>query len=107
MFYVGLGNLGNIAPSTIWIARDGGESIEVPDQGSLNVSPAWLPDSRQMLFVSNRDGPRDVYAIRVDGAGRPDGDPVRVTTGLNPHSISVSADGTIAAYSQFAYRRNV
>ena len=90
-----------ISPDGKEVAYTAGFGIEmhIYVRGSLNVSPAWLPDSRQLLFVSNRGGPRDVYVVRVHGTGRPVGDPVRITTGLNPHSISLSSDGTVAAYS--------
>jgi serine/threonine-protein kinase len=101
-------SLGNVAPSSIWIAGVGdGEPVQVTDHPSLNVSPAWMPGGRHLLFVSNRDGPRDIYVLRLDVSGRPRGQPVRVTTGLDPHSISVSADGSTVAYSQFALRRNI
>ena len=100
--------LGNIAPSSIWIVDvDGGEPVEVTGHLSLNVSPAWLPDGRHLMFISNRDGPRDLYVVEVDGSGRPKGEPVAVTVGLDPHSVSVSADGSTAAYSKFTLRRNV
>jgi serine/threonine-protein kinase len=100
--------LGNIAPSSIWIIRaDGGNPVQVTDHTSLNVSPAWMPDGEHLMFVSNRNGPRDVYLIRVDASGRPRGQPNQVTTGLDAHSISVSTDGSRAAYSRFTFRRNV
>jgi Tol biopolymer transport system component len=99
---------GNIAPSTIWtVPVGGGEPVAVTTRQSLNASPAWLPDGRHLLFVSNRDGPRDLYVVRVDGSGRPRGEPLRVSTGLEPYSVSVSADGTKAVYSRIQIRRNV
>jgi serine/threonine-protein kinase len=102
------GDLGNVAPSSIWIVPvDGGDPAQVTDHPSLNVSPVWLPDGRHLLFVSNRDGARDVYVLPIDGAGRPRGEPIRVTTGLDPHSVSVSADGSTVIYSRFMFRRNV
>jgi TolB protein len=100
--------LGNVAPSSIWLVGvDGGEPVQLTDDTELNVSPAWMPDGRHLLFISNRDGTRDIYASQVDASGRPRSQPVRVTTGLNPHSISVSADGSTVAYSQLTYRQNV
>ncbi len=101
--------LGNVAPSSIWLVGvDGGEPVQVTDDTNLNVSPAWMPDGRHLLFISNRDGPRDIYAVRLDASGRPRDRPLRVTTGgLDPHSISVSADGSAVAYSQFSYRQNI
>jgi len=97
---------GNIAPSVIWVATVGGTPVRVTDTTSLNMSPAWLPDGT-LLFVSNRDGPRDIYAVRVDRSGAPREDPVRLTTGLEPYSVSVSADGATAAYDRFILRRNI
>jgi len=100
--------LGNVSPSSIWLVGvDGGEPVQVTDDTNLNVSPAWMPDGRHLLFVSNRDGPPDIYALRLDASGRPRGEPVRVTTGLDAHSISVSDDGSTVAYSQFSYRQNI
>ncbi|MEP7326088.1 MAG: protein kinase [Gemmatimonadota bacterium] len=101
-----LGNWGNVAPSQIWVVPIGGTPVPVTDSISLNVSPAWLPDGT-LLFVSNRDGARDIYAARLDRAGTPRGLAVRLTTGLEAYSISVSADGKSAAYDRFILRRNV
>jgi len=97
---------GNIAPSEIWVAPIGGTPVRVSDSTSLNVSPAWLPDGT-LLFVSNRDGPKDIYAVRLDGDGAPREAPFRLTTGLEPYTISVSADGLTLAYDRFTQRRNI
>jgi serine/threonine-protein kinase len=106
--FVRIGWLGNVGPSSIWIVGvDGGGPVQVTNDTTLNVSPAWMPDGRHLLFVSARDGARDVYVVRVDGSGRPRSQPSRVTTGLDPHSISISADGSTVAYSQFTFRRNI
>jgi Tol biopolymer transport system component len=58
----------------------------------------WLPDSRGLLYVSDRDGGRDVYYVRLTRAGAPDGGAMRLTTGLHPHTISLSADGKRLIY---------
>jgi Tol biopolymer transport system component/tRNA A-37 threonylcarbamoyl transferase component Bud32 len=97
---------GNIAPSEIWVAPIGGTPVRVSDSTSLNMSPAWLPDGT-LLFVSNRDGPKDIYAVRLDGDGAPREAPVRLTTGLEPYTISLSADGLTLAYDRFTQRRNI
>ncbi|MEE8478066.1 MAG: protein kinase, partial [Gemmatimonadales bacterium] len=105
----GGGDFGNAALSALWtVAVDGGDPVQVTDHPTaLNISPTWLPDGRHLLFVSDRDGPPDVYVVRLDRSGRPRGEPVRVTSGLHPHTISVAADGSTAAYSQLSLRRNV
>ena len=105
--YVSSQAFGNIAQSGIWVVpAAGGAPARVTDDRSLNVSPAWLP-SGSLLYVSNRDGGREVYQISLKSSGEPAGPPRRLTTGLNAHGISVSADGTRLAYSAFTETSNV
>ena len=73
----------------------------------LNVSPVWTPDGERLLFVSNRGGSRDVYQLSIDGDGRPQGALIRVTTGLNAHTIDLSGDGTRLTYSVFTHIANI
>ena len=102
-------DLGNVYPSAIWVASaDGKTAAPLTGDLSLNASPVWTPDGRHLLFVSDREGPRDVYLVELAGEpALPRGPPLRLTTGLNPHSISLSADGAHLVYSQFTLRRNV
>ena len=101
-------SLGNMAPSAVWVVpAKGGEAIRVTDATALNTSPTWLPDSRGLLFVSDRDGERDVYSVRLDRDGRPSAPPERLTAGLGAHTISLSADGTELAYSVFTNTSNI
>ncbi|HET9294804.1 MAG TPA: protein kinase, partial [Gemmatimonadales bacterium] len=97
---------GNVASSEVWVVPVGGTPVLVTDSTSLNMSPAWLPDGT-LLFVSNRDGARDLYAVRLDRSGAPRDQPVRLTTGLGAYTVSVSADGRTAAYERFVVRRNI
>ncbi|MFL5496147.1 MAG: BTAD domain-containing putative transcriptional regulator [Gemmatimonadales bacterium] len=100
--------LGNIAPSSIWIvAPSTGRPEPVTDPSSLNTSPVWTPDGKSLLFVSNRDGSRDIYQLQLDRSGRPSGAPVRLTTGLGAHGIDLSRDGTVLAYADFADYANL
>jgi Tol biopolymer transport system component/DNA-binding SARP family transcriptional activator len=101
-------NLGNVAPSSVWVVpARGGNPVRVTDELSLNTSPAWLPGGRRLLFVSNHDGSRDVYQVSLDRTGSPAGPPVRLTTGLGAHTISVSADASRLAYSVFTSGANI
>ena len=101
-------NLGNIAPSSIWLVpSNGGPLVPVTDDASLNTSPAWLPGGRSLLFVSSRLGGRDVFSVTLDRSGKPSGEPVRLTTGLSAQTVSVSADGRRGAYSVFSYSANI
>jgi Tol biopolymer transport system component/tRNA A-37 threonylcarbamoyl transferase component Bud32 len=97
----------NVAPSSIWILdATGGEPVRVTDQEHLNVSPQWFPDSRRLLFVSDRDGARGIYAVEV-GANGSVGIPRSVLPSSDAHSISVSADGRKLAYSRFIENQNI
>ncbi len=102
----GTGTWGNVAPSEIWVEVAGGTPVRVTDSTSQNLSPAWMPDGT-LLFVSTRDGARDIYAVRLDRSGTPREAPVRLTTGLEAYTLSVSADGRTAAYDRFILRRNI
>jgi Tol biopolymer transport system component len=97
----------NVANASIWILdADGGEPVPVTDEAHLNVSPQWLPDSRHLLFVSNRDGPRGIYVVEVGPEG-PRGTPRSVLSSSDPHSISVSADGRRLAFAKFPGAQNI
>jgi serine/threonine-protein kinase len=95
--YVTVGPMfGNLAASSIVAvaARDG--QVRLLTEGtSLNQTPVWSPDGRLVYFISNRHGPRDIYAVRASGGAEPE----RLTTGLEVQSISISSDGTRLAYS--------
>lgn len=99
---------GNLGQSAIWIVSvSDGSPQRLTQDGWSDASPAWLPGSRKLLFVSNRDGGRDIYQIDVSGGGTPSGLPVRLTTGLNAQTVSLSADGHRLAYSVFNETSNI
>ncbi len=76
-------------PGEIWVMSADGSGVRRLTQGpSLNASASWAPDSNQrrlldgdglspdwspdgrwIVFVSRRDGPWDLYAVRPDGSG--------------------------------------
>jgi eukaryotic-like serine/threonine-protein kinase len=98
----------NIAPSSIWMVRAaGGTPLRITEDRPLHASPAWLPDSRGLLYVSDQDGGRDVYFVGLSRSGTPQRKAVRLTTGLNPHTISLSADGRRLIYSTHTETANV
>ena len=98
----------NIAPSNILLVSPaGGAPIELTPAGGYSLSPTWAPDSRRLLVVSVLAGVRDVYQLNITSSGHLNGEPVRITTGLNPSLISLSADGTQLAYSVATYHANI
>jgi Tol biopolymer transport system component len=81
--------------------------VSVTDSGSLHQSPVWSGDARTLYYVSNRHGPRDVYALKL-GARGPGAEPsVRVTTGIGAHSVDLSSDGARIVYAAYASTANV
>jgi Tol biopolymer transport system component/DNA-binding SARP family transcriptional activator len=100
--------IGNIAPSSLWVlSMAGGAPEQVTDAASLNTCPRWTPDGRSLLFISDRDGSRDIYQVEVGQRGRPSGTPVRLTTGLELHGIDLSRDGKVLVYSAFSEYANI
>ncbi len=100
---------GNIAPSVIRVypASGGEPTVVSSDSSKLNQSPRWSSDSRELFYVSNRDGARDVFVRRIGGSGQGVGAPVRLTTGANVHSISLTASGERLAYTVFTSQANL
>jgi serine/threonine-protein kinase len=99
--------LGNMAPSAlVAIPAASGPPVRVVDDGFANASPAWLPDGT-LLFVSNRDGGRDVSLVRLDAAGHATAPPRRITTGLDALGITVPANGSRLGYAAFAEASNI
>lgn len=98
----GVVSFGNLGPSAIWIwDLESNDAWPITDSSATNASPAWTANGRRMLFVSNRGGRRDVYAVDVPRAPAPVREPSRLTTGALPHSISLSADNARLVYSAF------
>ena len=100
--------LGNIAPSAILLfPSSGGAPVQLVEPREFNQSPIWAPEGRQLLFVSNRDGPGDVYAAAITASGHLRGALRRVTTGLGAISISLSGDAGHLAYAVYSARANI
>ncbi len=100
--------LANLAPSSIWVVRaTGGDPVRITEDRPLHTSPVWLHDSRSLLYVSDQDGGRDVYFVRLSRSGATAGVPVRITTGLHPHTIGLSADGRRLVYGLHTETANV
>ena len=108
-YYAAAGSLfGNLSPSRIVLCRvRDGALTTVTDSLWLNTSPAWSADGRWLYFVSNRDGPRDIYGLSLTSDGAARERPVRLSTGLGAHTISLAASGGRLAYSRFSVRTSI
>jgi eukaryotic-like serine/threonine-protein kinase len=101
-------DFGNIASSSIWvIPSGGGVPVRVTDEQWHNTSPAWLRKRSSLLYISNRDGGRDLYQIDLNRSGQPSREAVRLSTGLNAATVSVAAAGSRLAYAAFSRTANV
>ena len=97
-----------VSTSTILVVDvESRKATRVTSGDWLDVSPVWMPDGRAILFVSSRGGGRDVFRQRFNSSGQPDGEPERISSGLNAHGISVSRDGRLLAYSSYTQRANI
>ncbi len=80
--------------NALWIAgADGRSPRRVTDDATNSFQPVWHPDGRHLFFVSDRDGPEELFRLNIDS-----GEVSRMTRGgaANP---AVSADGRHLAYS--------
>ena len=103
---IGFTSVGNLAPSSVWIIPTaGGAPIRVSGGDHLNTSPEWIAPDR-LVFVSDRDGARDLFAASIGNDGSV-GTITRLTTGLGAHTVSVQRDGRAIAYSVFTQSSNV
>ena len=107
-FTYGVDNLGNTATSALKLVTLGDERAHPLTSGNwLETNPIWLPDNRTLLFISSRDGGRDVYSLRLTPTGQPEADPIRVSSGLNAHTMSLGRNGTLLAYASYVPSANV
>jgi Tol biopolymer transport system component len=101
-------NFANKAPSAVIIVPSGGGSVvHVTNDHAMNQSPEWAPSGDRLFFISNRDGPLDVYEVAVSAKGTLRSSPMRVTTGLNARSLSMTNDSHRVAYSLYSGHANI
>jgi serine/threonine-protein kinase len=92
--------------SSIWIVEaGGGEPVRVTGDEFMDISPAWLDDDH-LLFVSDRDGPREAYVVEVGPTG-PRGEARKVAGATDAHTISYSIAGRKLAFSKATVRQNI
>ncbi len=98
---------GNTAPSILMLVPAAGGTVREASLGEgQNLSPAWLSD-RTLLFISSRDGARDVYGLSITRDGKPGSPAVRITTGLNAILLSLSPASRKVVYTVYEERSNV
>ena len=100
--------LGDVSTSRLVLHPAGSTAtIALTDGSALDTNPAWLPDSRTLLFISTRGGGRDIFQLRVGPQGVSEDEPQRLTSGTNAHTMALSADGKLLLYSSFTPGANI
>ena len=98
----------NRAPAAIAVIRvRDGTTRQISDSTSGNQVPQWSANGDWLYYLSDRDGMTDLYAQRIAGDGALVGASDRVTTGLNAHSFTISADGRRLAYARLVEQANI
>ena len=104
-FAFGGADLGSVSPASLVAANvTTGRVVPLTTdrlETTTDLSPVWTSDSRHLLFVSTREGGRDVYELALSSLMEPLAPPTRMTTGLSAFSISLSRDDRTLAYSTY------
>jgi serine/threonine protein kinase/Tol biopolymer transport system component len=86
-------NEGGIAD--IWIAdSDGSRRKQLTSNGAANFAPAVSADGRYIVFITAREGKKNLWRMNADGSN-----PVRLTSGLADVNPSFSPDGRWVVYT--------
>jgi dipeptidyl aminopeptidase/acylaminoacyl peptidase len=90
----------NIKPSAIYtVSADGGAPQRLTNEGNTNARPRWTPDSKRILFVSDRKGGSQVWSMNVDGT-----DPKQITNiPTDADGETVSPDGKLILFTSEVY----
>jgi lysophospholipase L1-like esterase len=57
--------------SDIWTVNpDGQFPLDLTNDPSADIDPAFSPDGTKIAFASNRDGDNEIYVMNADGTGR-------------------------------------
>src|SRR5687767_9964920 len=74
----------------------GGAPTRITSGSALDRQPAWSPDGRSIVFVSDRSGNPDLWRLTVSASGVASGAPERITNTPDEESEpAFAADGTI------------
>ena len=86
----------NSKPTQIFtVPVDGGAPQPVTHEGASNTRPRWTPDSKRLLFVSDRAGGSQIWSMNPDGS-----DSKQVTNvPTEADGVTVSPDGRLILFT--------
>ncbi|HYP12313.1 MAG TPA: S9 family peptidase, partial [Bryobacteraceae bacterium] len=91
----------NTRPKQIWMvtAAGTGVAVQVTKDGTSNQRPRWAPDSKRLLFVSNRSGTNQIWSMNSDGS-----EPKQLTNlALGAEGVTVARDGRTIVFTSGVY----
>jgi serine/threonine protein kinase len=80
----------------IWaIPFGGGDPVRVTNDAAQDRNPVWLPDSKRIVYSSDRNGVLQIFMAFVDGRA-----PVQIVSGDNDRAVAdISSDGQKILFS--------
>ena len=75
------------------VPATGGDATQLTSGPAYDTAPVWSPDSKTIVFSSDREGSSDIYAVYAKG-----GTPRRVTTSSESETPLAFIDGSTILY---------
>jgi len=89
----------SVKESKILILDARGTRTLMTVNNSFGASPTWSADGREIYFISNPNGPQDIYVRAADGSGEPREVVKFEKNVLGALFLAVSPDGKYLAYT--------
>jgi len=82
------------------VKPNGSDKKQLTRQGN-NVTPAWTPDGKRIIFASDRSGTREIFLMNEDGSGVSE---IKIAVGGNKLTPSMSHDLSRIAFATENHR---
>lgn len=86
----------NSKPKHIYVVpAGGGTAVQITREGTQNQRPRWMPDSKQLVFLSNRSGSQQIWSMNADGSA-----PKQIANlSTEAEGVTVSRDGHMLLFT--------